>query len=81
MDLKTLDNLIKRVTNLLSELVDDRIKKVWEELKTKFASAKHLLENVKQLSKKGMDALYTGSCTESLESFELIILQLQEYKN
>jgi len=81
MELKNLDNLIEKATNLLSELVDDGVKKKWEELKVKFASAKHLLESIKQLSKKGMEALYTGSCTESLESFEQIIIQLQEYKN
>ncbi len=81
MEIKNLNNIIEKGANLLSELIDDGIKKKWDDFKVKFIAAKHLLEHIKRLSEKGMDALYSGSCSESLESFEQITIQLQEYKN
>lgn len=81
MEIKNLNNIIEKGANLLSEIIDDEVKKKWEDFKVKFSAAKNLLENVTHLSKKAMDALYNDSCSESLESFEQITIQLQEYKN
>ena len=80
MEIKNLSDIIEKGIKLLSELVDEEVKKKWESIKEKFTAAKSLLENIIGLSKKGMDALYNGSCSESLESFEHITTELEEYK-
>ncbi|MFX1435755.1 MAG: hypothetical protein ACFFAA_00910 [Promethearchaeota archaeon] len=81
MEIKKLDNILESASNFLSEIVDNDIKKKWNDFKTKFITAKQLLEEVELLSKNAIEALDKGSCSDSLEIFEKIIIQLQEYRN
>ena len=80
MDIKKLNDILENGSMFLSEIVEDDIKKKWVDFKAKFTSAKQLLENIEELSKNGMEALNKGSSLDSLEFFEQIILQIQEYK-
>lgn len=80
MDFKKLNDILENGSIFLSEIVEDDIKKKWVDFKAKFTSAKQLLESIEELSKNGMEALNKGSCSDSLEFFEQIILQIQEYK-
>lgn len=81
MEIKDINEILEKGEEFLNKLVDDEIKEKWDNFKTKFHSAKQLLENIEILSKNGMDALNRGSCPDSLDSFEQIIHQLQEYKS
>ncbi|MFX0105187.1 MAG: hypothetical protein ACFE75_06825 [Candidatus Hodarchaeota archaeon] len=79
MEIINLSSLLEKGRTLLSELVDEEIKKKWKNFGVNFLAAKDLLESIEILSKNGIDALNDGSCSESLEFFEQIIYQLQEY--
>jgi len=81
MEIKNINEILEKGEEFLNKLVDDEIKEKWDNFKAKFHSAKQLLENIEILSKNGMDALNRGSCPDSLDSFEQIIHQLQEYKS
>lgn len=81
MEIKNIKEILEKGEEFLNKLVDDEIKEKWDNFKAKFHSAKQLLENIEILSKNGMDALNRGSCPDSLDSFEQIIHQLQEYKS
>ena len=81
MKIKNINEILEKGEEFLNELVDDEIKKKWDNFKAKSHSAKQLLEKIEILSKNGMDALNRGSCLDSLDSFEQIIHQLQEYKS
>ncbi|TET61892.1 MAG: hypothetical protein E3J52_00295 [Promethearchaeota archaeon] len=81
MEIKDINEILEKGEEFLNKLVDDEIKEKWDNFKAKFHSAKQLLENIEILSKNGMDALNRGSCPDSLDSFEQIIHQLQEYKS
>jgi hypothetical protein len=65
----------------LKELVDEEIKIKWKGFKSKFLRAKKLIENIETLSNKGLQELNKGTSQESLNYFEQIIFQLQEYKS
>ena len=81
MKIKNINEILEKGEEFLNELVDDEIKEKWDNFKAKSHSAKQLLENVEMLSKNGMDALNKGSSPDSLNFFEQIIHQLQEYKS
>ncbi|MFX1420156.1 MAG: hypothetical protein ACFE9N_14665 [Promethearchaeota archaeon] len=81
MEINKLNDLLEKGDIFLGELVDDDEKEKWDDYKQKFISAQQLLENIEELSKNGIEALNKGSCSGSLEFFEQIILQIQEYKN
>ncbi|MFX1569619.1 MAG: hypothetical protein ACFFCV_14760 [Promethearchaeota archaeon] len=73
--------IFKKAEINLFELIDDDIKNKWDEYKNKFHVAKKLIEDIEALSQNGIEALEKESCSESLNLFEQIINQLQEYKN
>ena len=79
MKLSKSREILEKGKKILSELVDDEIKTHWNDLEKKFVDAKQLLNNIEDLSKNGMEALINRSCPESLEFFEQIISQMQEY--
>jgi len=80
MEIEKSSKLLEEGGKILSELVNEDIKKRWDELEFQFVAAKQLLNNVENLSKNGMDSLLKKSFAESLEYFEQITSQLQEYK-
>lgn len=79
MEIEKISKILETGDNLLSELIDDQVKKKWNYFEKKFVDAKQLLSNIGELSKNGMEALINRSCLESQEFFEQIISQLQEY--
>jgi hypothetical protein len=79
LEIRSLENLLEKGGTLISELGDEEIKTKWKKFGAKFLAAKQLIENIEILSKNGIDTLNDGSCSESLEFFEQIIYQLQEY--
>jgi len=81
MEIKNVNEILEKGEEFLNELVDDEIKEKWDNFKAKFHSAKQLLENIEIISKNGMDALNRGSYPDSLDFFEQIIHQLQEYES
>ena len=81
MEIKNINEILEKGEEFLNELVDDEIREKWDNFKAKFHSAKQLLENIEILSKNGMDALNIGSYPDSLDFFEQIIHQLQEYES
>ena len=81
MEIKNINEILEKGDEFLNQLLDDEIKGKWDNFKAKFHSAKQLLENIEILSKNGMDALEKGSCPDSLDFFEQIIHQLQEYES
>ncbi len=81
MEIKNINEILEKGKEFLNDLVDDEIREKWDNFKAKFHSAKQLLENIEILSKNGMDALNIGSYPDSLDFFEQIIHQLQEYES
>ncbi|UCD00956.1 MAG: hypothetical protein JSV23_08730 [Promethearchaeota archaeon] len=79
MEIRNLETNLKKARSLLSELFNEEIKSKWKNFEANFLAAKQLLDNIEILSKNGIDALNGGSFSESLEFFEQIINQLQEY--
>ncbi len=79
-ELEKLNNILESSSNFLLELLDDEIKKKWENYENKYRMVTQLLENIEQLSKNGIKTLKNRSFPESLESFTKIITQLQEYR-
>ena len=79
MKLSKSREILEKGKKILSELIDDQVKKKWNYLEKKFVDAKQLLNNIEELSKNGMEALINRSCPESLEFFEQIISQMQKY--
>ena len=80
MEVEKLESILKESKDLLLVLVDIEVKKRWEEFNNKLLTAKELIKNIEILSEKGINTLNKGSCLESLQLFEKIIYQLQEYK-
>jgi hypothetical protein len=80
-ELEKLNNILESSLKILPELVDDNIKKRWGEYKEKCKTVTLLLENIGRLSKNAINALDNRSFSESLDLFEQIRIQLQEYGN
>ena len=80
MKLSIAREILDKSKAFLDNLVNEDIKKRWDELEFQFVATKQLLNNIDNLSKNGMDFLLKKSFAESLEYFEQIISQLQEYK-
>ncbi len=80
MKLTKAREILDKSKAFLDNLVNEDIKKRWDELEFQFVATKQLLSNIDNLSKNGMDFLLKKSFAESLEYFEQIISQLQEYK-
>ena len=80
MELDKISKILEKGKIFLSELVDQTIKKKWDDFEFNFVNAKQLLNNIESLSESGMESLIKGSCSESLECFKQIIIQLQEYE-
>ncbi|MFX1371806.1 MAG: hypothetical protein ACFFCE_08090 [Promethearchaeota archaeon] len=80
MEIKAANEVFEKSEKILNELVDDDIIDKWDNFKTKFHTARRLLENIEFLSKNGIVALDKGSFEKSLKFFEQIIDQLQAYK-
>jgi hypothetical protein len=64
---------------LLIEIIDEKIKKTWLDFEIKYKSARKLIENVEMLSNRGLSALDNRSYRKSLDIYEEIINQLQNY--
>ncbi len=79
LDIYGATEIYEKGSNLLSNLVDEEIKRKWDNFRANLLAAKQLLEKIEVLSRNGIDALNDGSCSESLKFFEQIISQLQEY--
>lgn len=80
MELDKVSKILEKGNIFLSDLVDQKIKKAWDDYEFNFVVAKQLLNNIEKLSESGIKALISSSCSESLGYFEQIITQLQEYK-
>lgn len=80
MDLENAGNAIEKSKMLLIELVDDEIKKNWDEFKKKFVAARNLIESVEKLSINGLNALERKAFNGSLNFYDQIINQIQEYQ-
>ncbi len=80
MRIDVLSKILEKGSILLSELVDETVKKKWTSFNDKFQKAKHLLKNIQFLSKKGIDALNKKSSKDSLSFFDQIVDQLQGYE-
>ncbi len=81
MEINELIKIGNQAERYLRELVDEEIKNKWKGFKSLFLKAKQLIENIETLSSKGIQALNKKTCPESLDYFEQIIFQLQEYKS
>ncbi len=81
MEIKKLNDILDNGSKLLSEIEDNEVKKKWNDYKSKFDFIKQLLENIEHLSKNAINALDSGSCLDSLEFFDQIIIQLKAYRN
>ncbi|MCK4285158.1 MAG: hypothetical protein KAX18_03100, partial [Candidatus Lokiarchaeota archaeon] len=79
MNLAKLERIIEKSKKILFELVDEEIKKHWVTLEKKYTSARELIENVENLSERGLNALNDRSYGESLKFYEQIINQIQNY--
>ena len=79
MNLAKLERIIEKSKKILFELVDEEIKKHWVTLEKKYTSARELIENVENLSERGLNALNVRSYGESLKFYEQIINQIQNY--
>ncbi len=80
MDLENVSKILEKSNAFLSELVDQTIKKKWDDHEFRFVGAKQLLNDVEKFSENGIETLIKGSCSDSLGYFKQIISQLQEYK-
>jgi len=80
MKLTKAREILDKSKAFLDNLVNEDIKKRWDELEFQFVATKQLLNNIDNLSKNGMDSLLKKSFAESLEYFEQITSQIQEYK-
>jgi vacuolar-type H+-ATPase subunit I/STV1 len=80
MEINEITKIGNQAEKYLLELEDNDIKNKWKGFKSKFLRAKQLLVNIESLSIKGIEALNQGSCPDSLEFFEQIIYQLQDYE-
>lgn len=80
MGIKAVNEILEKSEKFLNDLVDDDINDRWDNFKTKFHTARRLLENIEFLSKNGIIALDKGSYEKSLKFFEQIIDQLQVYE-
>jgi len=81
MEINKLNDILDNGSKFLSEIEDNEVKRKWNDFKLKFDTAKQLLENIEHLSKNAINALDSGSCSDSLEFFEQIIIKLKGYRN
>ncbi|MFX1380426.1 MAG: hypothetical protein ACFFA4_15175 [Promethearchaeota archaeon] len=81
MEIDKMKAILENGSIILSEIVNNDIKKKWDDYISKFNAAKQFLEKIELLSKNAIDALDDGFCSDSLELFEQIIIHLQDYQS
>jgi hypothetical protein len=79
MDLAKLGKIVEKSKLLLIELVDEEIKKNWVAYEKKYNFTRELIEKIEKLSESGLCALDKRSYRESLNIYEQIISQIQDY--
>jgi len=79
MNLVKAGDIIEKSKIFLVELVDDKVKENWNEIEKGFKLTKDLIQNVENLSKKGIMALESKSYKDSLNNYEQIINLIQVY--
>ena len=79
MNIVKAGDIIEKSKIFLVELVDDKVKENWNEIEKEFKLTKDLIQNVENLSKKGIMALESKSYKDSLNNYEQIINLIQVY--
>ena len=79
MNIVKAGDIIEKSKIFLVELVDDEVKEKWNELEKIFNITKDLIQNVENLSKKGIMGLESKSYKDSLKNYEQIINLIQGY--
>jgi hypothetical protein len=79
-ELKELNKILETSLPFLSEIEDNEVKEKWKEYNDIYKTVKLLLDDIERLSLSAINALNNRSFSESLDFFEQIITQLQEYQ-
>jgi hypothetical protein len=79
-ELKELNKILENSLTFLSELEDNDVKEKWKEYNDIYKTVKLLLDDIELLSQNAINALNNRSFSESLNLFEQIITQLEEYQ-